>query len=261
MTSPPTATAGAAPGIGEYRFRIDGTVAVLKLHYEPRPRGAVLVLHGLGASAQEQRPELVSIAGAGLAAVALDAPHHGSRRDGWLDQMAAARPPESHIMLLRLIREALPEVRRAIDHLSAEGHGPVGIVGISMGAYIALAAATEDDRIRATVSILGSPDWSPRTGPIPTEMRALMAYAPVERPADLARHPLLLCNAGRDEHVPARFARDFSRRVAASYPALGPQVHYVEYAESGHFMRPEDWQDVWARTLAFLRAHLLAFLG
>ncbi len=35
----------------EYRFLVDGRIPVLKLHHEPRPGPAVIVLHGLGASA------------------------------------------------------------------------------------------------------------------------------------------------------------------------------------------------------------------
>jgi fermentation-respiration switch protein FrsA (DUF1100 family) len=125
-----------------------------------------------------------------------------------------------------------------------------------MGAYVGLAAAAEDARVQATVSILGSPDWSPRAGPVTEEMRALMQGAPVHRPAECARRPLLMFNAGRDAHVPARWARDFARTVAERHPALAAHVAYVEYPESDHFMRPSDWDDLWGRTLAFLREHL-----
>jgi len=71
-----------------------------------------------------------------------------------------------------------------------------------MGAYLALAAATADVRIRATVSILGSSSWAPRRGPVTDEMCELMRHAPTHRPTDCARHPSLLLNAGRDANVP-----------------------------------------------------------
>jgi uncharacterized protein len=110
--------------------------------------------------------------------------------------------------------------------------------------------------MRATVSILGSPDWSPRDGHITPGIHHLMQYAPVHRPEELARHPLLLMNAGQDHSVPAHHARDFAWRVRAHYPWLGQHVEYIEYPESDHFVRPQDWSDLWWRALNSLRWHL-----
>ncbi len=240
----------------EHRFFVDGDIPVLKVHHEPRPAPAVIVLHGLGASADVQRKELQCLADHGLTAVGVDAPHHGARRDAWLGEMDSLGPPESHVRFLQLVRQAVPEVLRVMDHLVREGHGLIGLAGISMGAYIALAAAAEDARVRATVSILGSPDWAPRAGPVTDEIRALMQHAPVHRPADCARHPLLLFNAGRDVHVPPHASRNFPRLVSSLHPALAAHVTYVEYPQSDHFMRPEDWEDLWRSALAFFREHI-----
>jgi len=240
----------------EYRFFVDGRIPVLKLHYEPRPGPAVVVLHGLGANADEQRWELNALATWGLSAVGVDAPHHGARRDAWLDEMARLGPPESHARLLHAIREATHDVSRVIDHVVSEGHGPIGLAGVSFGAYTALAVAAEDSRVQATVSILGSPDWTPREGPITDEIRELMRHAPVHRPWDCARNPLLLLNAGRDSVVPPHWARDFARTLWEWHPGLGSHVEYFEYPESDHMMRQQDWDDVWRRALGFLRRKL-----
>jgi len=241
---------------GEHRFFVDGHIPVLKIHDEPRPAPVVIVLHGLGAGAEVQRKEMHSLAASGLSAAGIDAPHHGARRDAWLDEMEHLGPPESHVRLLQGVRQAAAEVSRVIDHLVREGHGPIGLAGISMGAYTALAVATEDSRVQATASILGSPDWTPRSGPVTDELRALMRHAPVHRPADCARRPLRLFNAGRDVHVPARWSREFARSVAERHPTLAAHVEYVEYPESDHFMRPQDWDDLWGRTLSFFRTEL-----
>ena len=239
-----------------YRFLVDGHIPVLKVHGEPRPGPAVLVLHGLGASADVQRGELEAVAHAGLSAVGVDAPHHGARRDGWVEELERREPTGFHVQLLHGIRETTWEVPRVIDHLVREGHGPIGLVGISFGAYTALAVAQEDTRVRATVSLLGSPDWAPREGPLTEELQALMRHAPIHRPGDCARHPLLLINAGRDTVVPPQAARDFARRLQAERAGWGAPVEYLEYPESDHMMRPEDWWASWDRTLGFLRHHL-----
>jgi hypothetical protein len=240
----------------EYRFFVDHRIPVLKMHHEPRPGPAVVVLHGLGVDADTVRPELTSLADWGLSAVGVNAPHHGPRRDAWLDEMYSLGPSEYHERLLRIILEAAPEVSRVIDHLVYEGHGPIGVAGISLGAYTALAVAAQDSRVRATVSVLGSPDWTPRDAYVTSALYELMQLAPVHRPHELARHPLLFLNAGRDHLVPAHWARDFTWRVKAQYPWLGHHVEYVEYPESDHFVRPQDWGDLWWRALNFLRWHL-----
>ncbi|HEX8825549.1 MAG TPA: alpha/beta hydrolase [Archangium sp.] len=240
----------------EYRFFVDGRIPVLKLHYEPRPGPAVIMLHGLGANADGQRWELDALAKWGLSAVGVDAPHHGARRDGWLDEMARLGPPESHARLLHAVREAAHDVSRVIDHVVSEGHWPIGLAGISFGAYTALTVAAQDSRVQATVSILGSPDWTPREGPITDEIRELMHHAPVHRPWDCARHPLFLVNAGRDSVVPPHWARDFARNIWEHHPHLGSHVEHYEYPESDHTMREQDWNDAMSRTLGFLRRHL-----
>lgn len=236
---------------GEYRFFVDGRIPVLKLHFEPRPVRAVVVLHGLGASAEVNRTELDSLARAGFAAVGVDAPHHGARRDGWLDDMATLRDASTHERFLRLLLEFVPEVSRVIDHLVAEGHGPIGVVGISMGAYTALAVARADPRVAATVSLLGSPDWRPVHGEVTASMAPLLAQAPVHAPLETARAPLLLVTAGRDTAVPPDAARAFAGALRGQR-----DVGYLEYPESEHLVRPDDWADLWGRTLRFLEDRL-----
>ncbi|HYI01341.1 alpha/beta hydrolase family protein [Hyalangium sp.] len=240
----------------EYRFFVDGRIPVLKLHYEPRPGPAVIVLHGLGVDTDSVRHELHALADRGLTAVGMDAPHHGARRDRWLDEMGSLGPSEYHERLLHIILESAPDVSRLIDHLTYEGHGPIGLAGISLGAYTALTVAARDSRVRATVSILGSPDWTPSHAPMTHALYELMQHAPVHRPQDLARNPLLFLNGGRDHLVLPHWARDFTWRVREQYPWLGQHVEYVEYPESEHFVRPQDWGDLWWRALNFLRWHL-----
>jgi alpha-beta hydrolase superfamily lysophospholipase len=230
----------------DFRFQV-GVVPVLKVHGDPRPRPAVVVLHGLRGSAEAQRKELVSLAQAGITAVALDAPHHGQRRDGWLEALDAEGGTRGHARFLRLIIEAVPEVSRVIDHLVTEGHGPIAVLGISMGAYTALAVARAEPRVAATVSILGTPDWKPARSRETDEVRELMRQAPVHAPQELTRAPLLFLNAGKDTSVPPHAAREFASKHAAR------GVEYVEYPDSDHLMRPEDWAELWQRALDFLR--------
>ena len=225
---------------------------------EPRgaARGSVVVLHGLGASKEVQGKELEALAQAGWLAVGLDAPHHGERRTPWLDAMAEASGAAAHAMFLRMLPLLVDDVVAAVDHLSDATPGPVGVLGISMGAYAALAAAVREPRVAVTVSILGSPDWSARPGAESEQAEALARDAPIHQAARFAPRPLFLANAGRDAHVAPEPARRLAALLRPHYASAPGRLQHVEYPESDHFMRPADWDDLWQRVEAFLDHHL-----
>jgi pimeloyl-ACP methyl ester carboxylesterase len=197
--------------------------------FEPEgpPRGTVLVYHGLFASKDGQGKELASLARRGLRAVGVDAVGHGERHDpdmGALLEREGARP------MLDLVGRTVDEIPRLLDEL--RGGEPFGITGISMGAYVAFGALMTDPRLRVGVPILGSPDWRRIGG----QRLPLEAFA---------EKRILAMNAGRDGNVPAEGSRIFLAELRGRY---GEGFEYVEYAESEHFMRPGDWEDLWART-------------
>jgi uncharacterized protein len=209
----------------------------------------VLLLHGLSACIEVQEKEAIALAHAGFTAVTIDAPHHGRRRSGLLDEMAAASPQRAHFLLLQLVTEAARELPDLIATLGAGGK-KVGVVGISLGGFTALAAFEHHPRADATVSLLGSPDWTPRDGDPSEEVQRLMPKAPMHHAARFVSAPLLLANAGRDALVPAEPARRFVARLNSA------RARYLEYPESDHFMREQDWNALWDETIAFLKAEL-----
>lgn len=226
-----------------------------------RPRApAILFFPGLSANKEVQDGEAQSLAAHGIAAVVVDPPHHGARRSGLLDEMSGAQGDDAHRILLRIVREAIGEVPALVDELLARRHPAVAIGGISMGAFIALGAAIAEPRLAAVVSILGSPDWTPKSGHVPDDLREAVAGDPQRRMDRFAPRPVLLLNAGRDQHVSPEPARRFQAalREQAHYAGRPQDVVHHEYPESDHFVREEDWRDLWARTLAFLGRTLQA---
>jgi dienelactone hydrolase len=215
---------------------------------------AILFFPGLSAAKEVQDTEAQSLAEHGIAAVVVDPPHHGARRTALLDEMAGAGEEHRHRLLLRIVREAIAEVPALVDELVARRHPAVAIGGISMGAFIALGAALEEPRLAAVVSILGSPDWTPKSGRVPDDVRGAVAADPLRRADLFAPRPVLLVNAGRDENVPPEPARRLNAvlREHPHYAARPADLVHHEYPDSGHFVREEDWRDLWARTLAFL---------
>ena len=61
----------------------------------------------------------------------------------------------------------LEAARRALDFIAARPRADarrIGVIGISLGAYLAVAAAIDDDRVRALVELSGGvpPGWEQR---------------------------------------------------------------------------------------------------
>ena len=99
-----------------------------------------------------------------------------------------------------------------------------------MGGFAALAALAQPCPFDAVAAVLAAP--------------TLLDSSAVT----VGQPPLLLGLAGRDAAV----APDPGRRFAREY---GAELH--EYPESEHLMREEDWVDLWGKTGAFLRRHLV----
>lgn len=209
----------------EFWLREIPLLAMANRPHGPYP-GTVLLYHGLKADKSTHRKELEQLAERGFLAIGVDAHGHGQR----------SRSGSAGAGILDLVRPTVAEIPGLLEGLaSMEQTGPFGITGISMGGYIAFAAPQLSDRLRAVVPILGSPVWersqdSPHLHPEPYRQTALFAW-----------------NAGRDVNVPPGPAREFVARIGQTYR---------EYPESDHFMRAEDWEDGWQRTLDWFQTHL-----
>jgi len=218
-----------------------------------RPGGpVVLVYHGLGASKDVQRKELEALAAAGFMGIAVDAVGHGERR--WPDFEARMRADSANTFL-EMVRATVDEIPDLVDHLTERfGPAPLGITGISMGGFITYAAPLVEPRLRAAVSILGSPDW--RVGPGSDPRPELLERSPHHFPERYYPLALLALNAGRDVNVPAEPARQFVRALTPRYAPNPERLAYHEYPDAEHFMPEAEWNDLWGRTVDWFRRFL-----
>ena len=186
-------------------------------------------------------------------AILVDAPHHGARHDEVVATMPDALSLPGHYVLLRLVCEARDEVPALVDHALALGHRRVAIGGVSFGAFIALAAATIDPRLAAIVSILGSPDWTPRDGIVPEDLADVVRESPLHRAERFAPRPLLLLNGALDDNVRPAPARALAAKLRPLYDVTGagPLVH-TEYPSTTHFPSAPDWNDMWRTAARFV---------
>ena len=213
------------------------------------PLPAVLWYHGYRADAAANRSELERIAGAGFVAVGVDAVGHGRRQTEDLAARSAATPGGALGVVLEVATATADEVPRVVDALVAEGLADparVGLVGISMGGYLAYRSALVEPRLRAVVAVLGSPEWPGR------------ADSPHLRPDDFRRLALLSITAERDESVPPDAARRFHSALAAAaggHPAP-ERARYLELAGAPHLMSAEQWATAMDATLDWLVRHV-----
>ena len=209
-------------------------VPLLAVAPDAAPRPAVLFYHGLHSDKETHRKELDSLARAGFLALGVDATGHGRRSlpdlRGFLARGSLLE------QALKLLRPTLEEVPLLVDFLEAEGYGPVGLAGVSFGAMLAFGAARREPRLKAVVPILGDPRWLQL------------------RPEELEHVALLAWNAGADVHVDCSGSRELLRELNCRYGHK--PFRYLEYPESDHFMRPQDWEHGWQETLSWFSEHL-----
>lgn len=231
--------------------------APLLLHHLSNPghyRGTVLIYHGLGASKEVQLKEAESLAAEGFLAVTVDAWGHGERRLPDFDEATSGNA--FYATFSHMILNSIQEIPSLLDGLSAligPGTGRFGLTGISMGGYIAFGVALCEPRIQAVVPILGSPDWRFRSQKLAP---GFLRSSPHLHPEVFPPRALLVLNAGLDTNVPPAPARRFMKGLVKHYQQAPERLEYVEYPQSTHFMREQDWNDLWHRAVGWFGRYL-----
>jgi dienelactone hydrolase len=219
--------------------RVAGVPALLRYAESPEVaarRGTVLWYHGFGGSKERYAPYPAALAEAGFLAVSLDAVGHGERRYPdfdviFNDERWDASFEETETDFLRVIDETAAEVPAIIDDLVARGWARadrVGVAGRSLGGNVSYASVLADSRVRAVVSVVGSPEWTlPR------------AHSPHHHPDRFFPAAVLSLAAEFDEHCPPGPIRAFHAALEPFYAAEPDRIAYVEYPGVRHALTPE----------------------
>ncbi|MAE71623.1 MAG: hypothetical protein CME06_14290 [Gemmatimonadetes bacterium] len=213
----------------------------LRLIHGGSERGTILVYHGFGAESAAQTKELLSLAGAGFLAVGVDAVGHGARRFSDFEARFGGGEGRREDPFLEVVTRTAAEVPSLIDALiETEGASPdrIGIVGISMGGYIAYAAALSETRISAMTPVLASPEWPGSFAESPH--RHLDRFPPIA---------LLSQTAALDDNVPPEGARRFHERLEPRYASHPDRLRYLEFPNCRHFMPDAEWTRLWANVV------------
>lgn len=182
---------------------------------------AALLLHGL-TSSKEQMAQSVgrALMARGVASLSLDLPLHGERGTGDADF------PRNPLALVSHWRDATTEARAAVRWLAEEPEvdaGRLGIVGYSLGGFLAITIAAEEESLGAVV--LAAAGDLPDAVPYATMVRSVVD--PLRAARHLDGRPLLLVNGRRDRTTkPAQAERLFE---AAAEPKE------IQWYEGGHW--------------------------
>lgn len=122
-------------------------------------RAAVLVLPQWNADAEGHVGLARLLTSAGMTALRLSLPYHDRRM-----------PPELHradyivsanvARTVQVCRQAVLDARRAIAWLAAEGYGPIGILGSSLGSCLSLLTTAHEPLVRAAALNHVSPQFA-----------------------------------------------------------------------------------------------------
>lgn len=229
----------------------------------PLTRPLVFVVHGL-LSRKERHSELcLDLAHAGFTACALDARSHGERAtpEG-VARLSGALNMEFLWAFADAVIGTAADLTAVADYL---GHDGYGVIGHSMGGYVALRAGVTEERVRAVVSVAGNPDWSllpagrdGAAGPfLPPEVAELARReSPLGQAARFFPRPVLMLHGASDTVVPIAGHRALHDALRSRYDDAGPEMRdrlsLVEYPGVGH-----DWlPDMAARAVAWMTRYL-----
>lgn len=109
----------------------------------------------------------------------------------------------------------------------------IGLLGFSLGAYLAVSAASVDSRVRAVVEYFGG---------LPKEMKFFMRRL----------CPMLILHGEQDQTVPVAEAYHLQQVLEKKQIPYEMQI----YPGVGHSFSGEAWQDASLRTLGFFNKHL-----
>lgn len=202
-------------------------------------RPLVFVQHGLGSRKERHLDLCLRLAEAGFTACSLDARFHGDRATremrGLLSDVYAAPFLEA---FAETIRGTVEDIAAAATYFGARSYG---VIGHSMGGFIALQTALADPRVSCVVSIAGALVLTPPPGAAypPEAAEAMRRGDLVERAPGFWPRPVLLLHGTDDETVPLVGSIRFREALTPFYAAKPERMRLVEYPGAGHELTPE----------------------
>lgn len=236
-----------------YLYHPENANCSVRLFRPGEPRPVAVLVHGYmgGAFALEQRIWPIAWLDAlGFDAALFALPFHGERAPS---ESATPLYPQSDIRLnVEFFRQSVTDLRCLLRWLRSEGHGSVGLMGMSLGGYVSALTATVDSELQFLVPIIPLAclaDFAREQGRVPRGARQAAEYLKTLKAAYRLVSPL--CRA-------PRISPDRVLVVAGKADRVTPPSHARALAH--HFRAPlESWNG--GHLLQFGRAKSLQRVG
>ncbi len=228
----------------------------------PSDAPLVFVLHGMLSRKERHLDLCLRLATAGFRAVAFDAPHHGDRSDEHTPTLYGDRTAAQFLQTFaQTVQQSVRDARTLADYFNASRYG---LVGHSMGGYIAVQIALSDSRAQAVVNVGGSIEIGEAGGRVPPLLSYLAQLSPqvaealqagnlAGRAGELYPRPVLLLHGDQDPTVPIGGARRFHQALRTAYQSQPERALLREFTGAGHEFSPQMAEEA----VGFLREFLL----
>lgn len=219
----------------------DGSLPVtLRRPSDGPARGAVVIVHGQGATRTAWLGRVGPLLRAGLAVASFDARLHGEPSSTGTDPAGSVPVLD----FLAMVDGTASDLSRIVARLSTLNwmDGPVGVFGFSFGAQVALVAGSRDPSIGPIAALAPSitqtplDPWDyPASRPDPAELARRAAAVSLgrdtpQRLRTLAARPLWLAHGRADEAVPFDDTSALADRLAEH----GTRVSFLAHGGSHH---------------------------
>ncbi len=239
---------------------VPGYLSIPTVGQTPMP--CIVIQHGFNGSKEEARGVWEPFSLAGYGTLAIDARLHGQR--GTEAERAAA--VGSAAGMRSVLEGSVADLRRALDYLEQRREcdpDRLAFMGLSMGAFLGAVVAGSDQRVSATVLVVGGGDWrtfleqtqlpelgwasrSPDT--LDEAVEELDAVDPAHWVGRISPRPVLMINGDSDTVVPPDSAR--ALHDAAREPAE------VMWFEGGHLALGAELAETVATVFSWFEANL-----
>jgi dienelactone hydrolase len=206
----------------------------------------IITVHGYTGNKSGEIGYCLILAEEGFLPVSIDARLHGERAVPDFEERIAANFPKE---MLGVMIGTAGDIPLVIDYFVQRADvlsDRIGVMGVSMGASITYLASTLDDRIKASVPIIGTPGWDlslmpedrDQFGAWPEpddELMALIAnYDPRNRTEHFFPKALLMLNGVQDETVLIEGPRQLYERLQPLYQRQSERLSFIAYEGVGH---------------------------
>ena len=192
------------------------------------PAPAALLLHGLGSSRERMADTIgMSLLRLGVASLAIDLPLHGGR--GGAQSLGDADPMALMVAWKRAVREARAALAWLLAH--EETSGTIGVVGYSLGSFIANVVASREPAVKAV--LLAASGDLPHALPFESLVRAVLD--PLRAVRGIGGRPLLMVNG--------RFDRTVTPDQAERLFAAAREPKTMRWYGGGHWPPPAEIEE------------------